>query len=133
MVNFCPSCGAPLQPGAGFCANCGRGVGGAPPPRGHQGYGQGYGQSYGQSYGQPGGDPEARSKATTALVCSIVGLLCLPIVFSVIGLVKGMSAKERLDHAGEQTGTATAAIVIGIVGLVSGVIVAIGVLARMSL
>jgi hypothetical protein len=47
MANFCPSCGAPLQ---------------------------------------PSGDPGAGSSATTALVLSIIGLLCLPIVFSVIGL-----------------------------------------------
>jgi hypothetical protein len=92
----------------------------------------GYGQGYDQNYGQPGGDPGARSAASTALVISIIGLLCLPIVFSVIGLVKGMSARERLVRAGEQTGTATAAIVIGVVGLACGVILGLAFLSGMA-
>jgi hypothetical protein len=102
-ANFCPSCGAPLQPGAGLCANCGRGA---------------------------GGDPEARSNATAALVFSVVGL-CLPIVFPIVGLVKGVSAKERLARAGEPTGAATAAIVIGAVGLASGAIIILTYLASL--
>jgi hypothetical protein len=120
MASFCPSCGAPLQPGASFCSNCRQGVAAAPPPP------QGYGAA------QPGGDPEARSSATTALVLSLVGLFCLPIVFSIIGLVKGLSAKEKLARAGEPTGTATAAVVIGIIGMVWGVIAGFVFLASMA-
>jgi hypothetical protein len=112
------------------------------------GYGRGYGQlggdtaskpnvvtiqnyvQTGQPAGQPSGDPGAESAATNALICSIIGLLCLPIVFSLIGLVKGVNAKERLVRAGEPTGTATAAIAIGVVGLVGGAIVALAYMAN---
>jgi hypothetical protein len=42
-----------------------------------------------------------------------------------------MSAKERLVRAGEPTGTATAAIVIGIIGLVSSAIIGLSYLSSL--
>jgi len=60
-----------------------------------------------------------------ALVCAIVGLLCLGIVLEPVALVLGLLARKRIRESnGTLTGEglATAAIVIGIVGLVLAII-----------
>ncbi len=70
----------------------------------------------------PTGQPPAAAKtdtgAITALVLSIIGLLiCGPL--SVVGLILGFTAKNRLDQPGATTtgsGLATAAIAVGGIG-----------------
>ena len=61
---------------------------------------------------------DAKKKATSALICSIIGMLCCPIV-SIVGIVMGFQAKSTFDQYMIQDGRglATAAIVIGFVGL----------------
>lgn len=57
---------------------------------------------------------EANKLATWALVSSIVGLCCCGIVLGPLGIVLGVKAKND----GAEGGTATAAIVIGIIAVV---------------
>jgi Domain of unknown function (DUF4190) len=113
----------------------------APPPYGPPSSGQvpPYGQPppyeqvppYGQppSYGQYGYDsgagygvvPRPSTKATVALILSIVGLLLCPLLFSLIGLVLASQAKREIAASGGSltgAGMAQAAFIISIVGLV---------------
>lgn len=72
--------------------------------------------------------PVAHRKATSALVLGIVGMLCCPIVFSVMAIVFGSQAKNEIDRdpsAYSNRGMATAGIVLGVVGLIFGVLLLI--------
>ncbi|MGD8240113.1 MAG: DUF4190 domain-containing protein [Armatimonadota bacterium] len=59
--------------------------------------------------------------ATWALVCSIIGFCCCGIILGPIGIVLGYKAKNE----GSTAGTATAAIVIGIIVTILNVIAVI--------
>jgi hypothetical protein len=63
-------------------------------------------------------NPEADKMAVWALVCSIVGFCCCGIILGPIGIVLGYKAKNE----GSTAGTATAAIVIGIIATILNVI-----------
>jgi len=56
--------------------------------------------------------------AVWALVCSIVGLCCCGIILGPVGIVLGSKAKNE----GSTAGTATAAIVVGIIATALNVI-----------
>ena len=77
-----------------------------------------------QPYGSGGfGMQQSNKKATAALVLGIVGLLCVPLVFSVLALVFGIQARNEIDRSNgmyKGRGLATAGIVLGIVGLAFG-------------
>ena len=76
-----------------------------------------------QAYGVPGANPQPLKKATTAMVLGIIGLFCIPFVFSVLALVLGLQARAEIDRSGgayRNRGMATAGIVLGIIGLVFG-------------
>lgn len=60
------------------------------------------------------GSAEANKTATWALVCSILGLCCCGFVLGPLGIILGFKAKNE----GAEGGTATAAIVIGIIVVV---------------
>jgi hypothetical protein len=64
-------------------------------------------------------------KATAAMVLGIIGLFCVPLVFSVLALVFGILARNEIDRSGgmyRNRGMATAGIVLGIIGLALGVL-----------
>jgi hypothetical protein len=65
--------------------------------------------------GQP--QPGAPGLAVAALFVSLVGLTFFPIVGSIGGLVLGYRARLELARVGAPTGTATAAVVFGWLGL----------------
>jgi Domain of unknown function (DUF4190) len=87
------------------------------------------------AYGQYGGvDPEAAygqapktsTKAIIGLVMSVIGIFICPILFSIAGIALGIIARNEIDRSGGRItgrGLATAALVIGVVGLVLGVLV----------
>jgi len=83
------------------------------PPPGYQPYGQGFG-------------PQQRlSKATTAMVMGIIGVVCFPIIFSILAIVFGVQAKNQIDQSPgmyNNRGQAVAGQVLGIIGLSFGVI-----------
>jgi len=59
--------------------------------------------------------------ATWALVCAIVGFCCCGIVLGPVAIILGYKAKNE----GSTAGTATAAIVVGIIATVVSVIMMI--------
>ena len=73
-----------------------------------------------QYYG-PVSNPEADKMATWALVCAIGGFCCCGIILGPIAIILGYKAKNE----GSTAGTATAAIVLGIIATVMFVIAVI--------
>ena len=73
------------------------------------GYG-GYSQSQGVSYA---------SEAKTAMILSIVGMLCCGIL-GIIGLIQGINVQKKMAESGnyEGKGMATAAVVCGVISIV---------------
>ena len=61
--------------------------------------------------------PGAPGLAVAALFVSLIGLTFFPIVGSIGGLVLGYRARLELARAGTSSGSATAAIVFGWLGL----------------
>ncbi|MFQ6096356.1 MAG: hypothetical protein ACE5O2_01430 [Armatimonadota bacterium] len=84
---------------------------GVPPP----GYGPGPQPPY---VPYPMGNPEADKTATWALVCAIAGFCCCPLILGGVAIYLGTKAKNE----GSTSGSATAAVVIGIIDVVLGVI-----------
>ncbi len=73
-----------------------------------------------QPYGQGMGIIQPLRKATTAMVCGIIGLLVCNIILAPVALGLGISAKGEIDrNPGRYSnrGQATAAIVLGIIGI----------------
>jgi len=71
-----------------------------------------------QPYGNFGGAPRPLSKATKAMWCGIVGMLCCSIVLGPVALGLGISAKNEIDRSpGMYTnrGQAQAGFVLGII------------------
>jgi hypothetical protein len=70
-------------------------------------------------------------KATASLVLGIIGILILPIVFSVLAIVFASIARREIeaDPSLGGKGLATAGLVTGIVGLVGGLILVVLLLA----
>lgn len=93
-----------------------------------------YGQPQGNWSTPPGTSPyprqgspyaaDAQSDITKAFIFGALGLICCPVVFSVLGIVNALRAKEK-GHPTAQTALIFC-IVTGIVGLVFGAISAIG-------
>ncbi|MDX6593455.1 MAG: hypothetical protein QOJ13_2651 [Gaiellales bacterium] len=94
----CPSCGEALPDGAEFCASCGAGV---------------------IQAGREPVETRASGKATMSLVFGILGVIVLPMVFSLLAVAFGIIAKRevRQNHEMSGNGRATAGIVLGIAGL----------------
>ncbi|NYJ74118.1 DUF4190 domain-containing protein [Allobranchiibius huperziae] len=95
-----------------------------PPPPGD--YGQGGGFQQGDLGGGPV-QPQRNQKALIGLICSIVGFLCCG-VLSIVGIVLGVLARNEIRASGgrqEGEGMATAAIIVGIISLILGVVIAI--------
>jgi len=76
-------------------------------------------QAVGGGYGQAAVFATRNSKATWSLVLGILGLIVIPIVFSILAIVFGVSARSEIDRVPQMEGrsNATAGIVLGIVGL----------------
>jgi hypothetical protein len=117
-----PGYGQPGQPGYGQPGQPGYGQQGYGQP-GQQGYGQ-YGQpGYGQQgYGQPGypyGPPTRRNNGM-AIASMVLGIVWIYWIGSVLALVFGIIAKKQIRETGEGgSGTATAGIVLGAIGMVT--------------
>jgi hypothetical protein len=113
MAKFCASCGAEVSDGYAFCEKCGAPVEGTPAAQ------------------QPVYNAAAPAKPSNGMaiggfVCSLLGflgficcgsILCIPgLILSIIGLNKS----KQLGGAGK--GLAIAGIILGALGLVSGLI-----------
>ncbi len=69
--------------------------------------------------------PQNHRKATLSLVFGILGMFCIPIVFSFLAIMYGRQAKMEIDRAPgvyRNRGMAAAGYVLGILGLVFGVL-----------
>lgn len=103
----CPSCGAPTRSGARFCESCGESITADAPAA---------------DAPVPATGPVHRSrsgKATASLIFGIIGIVILPMVFSLLAFVLGIAAKREIGrNPGLQgNGHATAGLVLGAVGL----------------
>ena len=89
---------------------------GAPP---HGGPALGYATPV-VAYGQPQGKSPHASKAKTAFVCSLVGLLCIGVILGTLAIIFGIQAIKGMKQSGDQRGhgLAVAAIVIGSIDLI---------------
>lgn len=76
-----------------------------------------------QQQSGPGGfgaAPQDNGKATAALVVGILGVVCVPLIASIVAIVLGVQAKNEIDRSnGAQTGRgkAVAGIVLGWLGI----------------
>lgn len=97
---FCPACGSPVAGDERFCSSCGASLdaGNAPPP-----------DAGGRSSG----------KATLSLIFGMLGIVILPMVFSILAVALGVMAKREIRSTPDLRGNgrATAGIVIGAVGV----------------
>ncbi|GAA2177629.1 hypothetical protein GCM10009784_29090 [Arthrobacter parietis] len=112
------------------------------------GYGQSYGQQSGQSYGQqpvqgygqapaspygtPGGYGGGYGQPTEnpGKTLGIVGLVCSIIwPISIVGLIISIVAMVKSRKAGMGNGFALAGIIIGAIGVITGIIAVIGLIA----
>ena len=66
-------------------------------------------------------DSVGAKKAKSALICGIVSLFCFGFVLGIIAIVQGFQARKLLAQSNESTGNATAAIVLGIIGVIGWV------------
>src|SRR4051812_21774188 len=99
-VSACPACAAPLDRRMRFCPSCGRAVALVGAPR----------------------RPRSRL-AVAALVLGVAGI-AVPLVLSVAAVGAGSVALRRARRTGrEGEGVATAAVVLGAIGIVSGAFV----------
>lgn len=119
------------------------------PPQGQpqQGYGQGYSQDYGQGYGQPyypqgqhvpGQGPTIHPQANTALVLGIVslagGMLCgLPLLAGPFAWYTGRKVKREIEAAPQHYTGGSEAGAGMVLGIVSTVLLALGLLAGVLL
>lgn len=103
------------------------------------GYGQPYGQQpagYGQSQGSPYGSPYAtpagygQPAENPGKTLGIVGLICSIIwPISIVGLIISIIAMVKSRKAGMGNGFALAGIIIGAIGVITGIIAIIGIIA----
>lgn len=98
------------------------------------GYGQptGYGQPQGSPYGAPGGGYGGYGQPVEnpGKTLGIVGLICSIIwPISIVGLVISIIAMVKSRKAGMSNGFALAGIIVGAIGVISGVIAVIGLIA----
>lgn len=96
----------------------------SPPPPG----GSGYEPPAPPPFEPPAAGPRRTpGKATASLVLGIVGLAFCPVVCSVLAIVLGRQAREQIaaDPSLGGDGVAQAGFILGIVGLVAGIVVAI--------
>lgn len=100
-----------------------------------QSYGQqpaGYGQTQGSPYGTPGGygGGYGQPVENPGKTLGIVGLICAIIwPISIVGLIISIIAMVKSKKAGMGNGFALAGIIIGAIGVVTGIIALAGVLA----
>ncbi|MDY6794119.1 MAG: DUF4190 domain-containing protein [Actinomycetota bacterium] len=131
-MKTCPNCQAQNPDGAEFCSNCGNSLVAAAPPQA---------PPPGAPYAQPAPYPvmaENNGKAVASLVFGILAWFMCPVIFSVVAIILGYSAKNEIAASGgRQTGEsfATIGIILGwlsiavavIVGIIIAVVVAVGV------
>ena len=103
------------------------------PPQG-QGYEQGYGQGYGQPYYPQGQAATMHPQANTALVLGIVslagGMICgLPLLAGPFAWFTGRKAKREIEAAPQHYTGASEAGAGMVLGIVSTVLLALGLLA----
>lgn len=107
-------------------------------PYGQQqpGYGQqpaaGYGQPQGSPYGTPGGygGGYGQPVENPGKTLGIVGLICSIIwPISIVGLIISIIAMVKSRRAGMGNGFALAGIIIGAIGVITGIIVIVGLIA----
>jgi hypothetical protein len=109
--------------------------GSAPPYGGPPAYGSApsYGATaYGSApaYGAPYGAAKTNSLAIVSLVSSLVGLLIIPFVGSIVGVITGHMALGQIKQTGEQgRGLALAGTIMGYAGLL---FVVLGVIAFLA-
>jgi hypothetical protein len=83
------------------------------------GYDSGYGGGYGGGYGYGAPPPNtSNGLAIAALVCGIVGLLCLGFVLGPLAIIFGGIGLSKANQGAEHKGLATAGLVLGIVDVV---------------
>ena len=98
---FCPKCGSYCTDGAVFCSQCSSRLNNSQ-------------RVQEQSRKSPGDSP-----ALSSMICGILGVLnFLPIILSIIAIVQGNKAKKL----GNESGMATAGVILGWVGLVIGIL-----------
>ena len=122
--NYCPFCGAFVQPGTRFCPGCGQTLQSVPPMSATPS--PNYGPNAQTQYSA---DPPGKGKAITSLVLGLIAIFIIIPIVSGIGLWLGIKAKGELESAGQKSGMATWGIVLNSIALVWSVIFILAMLA----
>ena len=116
---ICKNCNRQYDDNAQACPHCGT-------PKEYDAYYSTQQQPYGQqAFGAPA-DTNAKTKATIALVCGIIGIVLawfvpiLGIILGIIAMSIGGIAKKNLPE--DQRGAATGGFICGIIAIAAGVI-----------
>jgi hypothetical protein len=87
-----------------------------------------------QPFGSGGfGAPVSHRKALISMILGIVGLFCVPFIFSILAIVLGVQARNEIDRSPgtyKNRGMATAGMVLGIVGIAFGALYIVRIIAN---
>jgi len=107
-MKYCPNCGKEIPENAKYCPNCGWG------DRNRR-------------------DIEQRTSgmAVASLVTGIIGMVLIPIIFSLLAIIFGSVGMGQTNRSGVKGhGMAVAGLVLGIIGLIGDVIFLIWFIAK---
>lgn len=124
---YCKYCGNDIDENSKFCPNCGANIeaeqventSSESTSYSAPDYSQSQYANYTPTYTQ--NPNEGQGLAIAGFVCSLVSIFCFGIILGILGIVFSGIAKSK----GYRGGLATAGIVMGIIGLVGAIIVAI--------
>lgn len=137
MEKFCKNCGCKLEENAKFCASCGGQVNTSSTSKVENSVNQISTQDiptyqYTNSIPESTGDIEiregrnARGMAIAAFVISIIGLINPSLLYGVIAISFGVTAKNKMKYAKNEDvkakGFSTAAIIIGVISMLLAVL-----------
>lgn len=97
-----------------------------PPPPGNQGF-----PPQGYAPGQTGTGKSSKGLQIGALIASIAGLIVWYIA-PIVGIILGFVALNRAKKAGEKSGLAVAAIVVGFIVLLLNILFTVGIVSLIT-
>ena len=105
-MSFCASCGKEMPENARYCPSCGRGdrreVGGV----------------------REEAEQRTSGMAVASLVTGIIGMLLIPIIFSLLAIIFGSVGMGQTNRPGVKGhGMAVTGLILGVIGLIGWVIV----------
>ena len=126
----CNRCGYENDAASEYCASCGEKLNSDYQQPQYNSQYNNNGQYYnGEQYSNNGQYNQNQNtwsgKATAGLTCGIISLFCAGLILGILAIVFSLQGKRELREKGAPTGTATAGLILGIIGLVGWAILII--------